>query len=127
MSLTALGPSAEQAHGARLGCVATVGFPGPPSCRVRGANGGPSPGGSPNRSRDPGTSKLPAGAGRREEVAPIAADDARINDRIRARQVRLIGSDGTQYGVKALPEALTIAREQGLDLVEVAEIGRAHV
>ena len=52
--------------------------------------------------------------------AAISTDDTRINDRIRARQVRLIGSDGTQYGVKALPEALQIAREQGLDLVEVA-------
>ena len=51
---------------------------------------------------------------------PIAADDARINDRIRARQVLLIGADGTQYGVKPLPEALAISREQGLDLVEVA-------
>ena len=52
--------------------------------------------------------------------AAISTDETRINDRIRARQVRLIGSDGTQYGVKALPEALQIAREQGLDLVEVA-------
>jgi translation initiation factor IF-3 len=50
----------------------------------------------------------------------IATDDARINDRIRARQVLLIGSDGHQFGVKPLPEALAIAREQGLDLVEVA-------
>jgi translation initiation factor IF-3 len=54
--------------------------------------------------------------------AAIAADDARINDRIRARQVRLIGADGSQLGVKALPDALTIAREQGLDLVEVAAL-----
>lgn len=54
--------------------------------------------------------------------ATIAADDARINDRIRARQVRLIGADGSQLGVKPLPEALTIAREQGLDLVEVAAL-----
>ena len=52
--------------------------------------------------------------------AAIATDDTRINDRIRARQVRLIGSDGTQFGVKTLPDALQIAREQGLDLVEVA-------
>jgi translation initiation factor IF-3 len=52
--------------------------------------------------------------------AAIANDDARINDRIRARQVRLIGDGGEQLGVKALPEALTIARERGLDLVEVA-------
>jgi translation initiation factor IF-3 len=52
--------------------------------------------------------------------ALLATDDTRINDRIRARQVRLIGSDGSQLGVKPLPEALGIAREQGLDLVEVA-------
>jgi len=34
--------------------------------------------------------------------------------------VRLVGADGTQIGIKPLPEALTIAREQDLDLVEVA-------
>jgi len=59
------------------------------------------------------------GRTRRGEVA-LATDDARINDRIRARQVRLIGSDGSQLGTKTLPDALQIAREQGLDLVEVA-------
>ena len=52
--------------------------------------------------------------------AALATDDARINDRIRARQVRLIGADGSQLGVRALPDALSIARESGLDLVEVA-------
>ena len=52
--------------------------------------------------------------------AALATDDARINDRIRARQVRLIGADGAQLGVRTLPDALTIARESGLDLVEVA-------
>ena len=50
----------------------------------------------------------------------IATDDARINDRIRAREVLLIGAGGEQLGVKPLPEALTIAREEELDLVEVA-------
>ena len=35
--------------------------------------------------------------------------------------MRLIGPDGAQLGVKATPEALTIAREAGLDLVEVAD------
>jgi translation initiation factor IF-3 len=34
--------------------------------------------------------------------------------------VRLVGSDGSQIGIKPLPEALAIAREQDLDLVEVA-------
>ena len=52
--------------------------------------------------------------------AAIATDDTRINDKIRARQVLLIGADGTQHGVKPLPEALSMAREAELDLVEVA-------
>jgi translation initiation factor IF-3 len=50
----------------------------------------------------------------------IATEDARINDRIRAREVRLIGADGSQLGVQPLPAALQLAREQELDLVEVA-------
>jgi len=44
----------------------------------------------------------------------------RINDRIRAREVRLVDPDGQQLGIKPLPEALTIARSLDLDLVEVA-------
>jgi translation initiation factor IF-3 len=50
----------------------------------------------------------------------IATDDARINDRIRAREVLLIGANGEQLGVKPLPDALATAREEELDLVEVA-------
>ena len=46
--------------------------------------------------------------------------DHRVNDRIRAREVRLIDPDGKQLGVKALPEALSVARQLDLDLVEVA-------
>ncbi|WP_436796366.1 translation initiation factor IF-3 [Actinospongicola halichondriae] len=51
----------------------------------------------------------------------MAADEPRINDRIRAREVRLVGADGEQIGIKPLPEALSIARAQDLDLVEVAD------
>jgi translation initiation factor IF-3 len=43
-----------------------------------------------------------------------------MNERIRAREVRLVDTDGTQLGIKPLPEALHIARQQDLDLVEVA-------
>ena len=50
----------------------------------------------------------------------IATEDARINDRIRAREVRLIGADGEQLGVQPIPVALGLAREAELDLVEVA-------
>ncbi|MGQ9484688.1 MAG: translation initiation factor IF-3 [Desulfosoma sp.] len=43
-----------------------------------------------------------------------------INEKIRARQVRVIGADGSQLGILSLEEALNAAREEGLDLVEVA-------
>jgi translation initiation factor IF-3 len=50
----------------------------------------------------------------------VSKDVAQINDRIRAREVRLIGEDGTQFGIKPRDEALRTAEEQGLDLVLVA-------
>ncbi|TMK85122.1 MAG: translation initiation factor IF-3 [Actinobacteria bacterium] len=43
-----------------------------------------------------------------------------MNDRIRAPQVRLVGSDGTQIGIVGVQEALRQAQELDLDLVEVA-------
>jgi translation initiation factor IF-3 len=42
-----------------------------------------------------------------------------VNERIRIREVRLIDEDGTQLGVILTRDALEIARERGLDLVEV--------
>jgi translation initiation factor IF-3 len=56
----------------------------------------------------------------RDRGADIASTDARINDRIRAREVLLVAEDGEQLGVKPLPEALATAHERDLDLVEVA-------
>ncbi|NCG35933.1 MAG: translation initiation factor IF-3 [Actinobacteria bacterium] len=50
-----------------------------------------------------------------------------MNDRIRAREVRLVGQDGEQIGIKPLSEALNIARATGLDLVEVADQARPPV
>ncbi len=44
----------------------------------------------------------------------------RINERIRAKEVRLIGPDGKQIGIVPLSEALRIAQDYELDLVEVA-------
>ncbi|MFQ6057450.1 MAG: translation initiation factor IF-3 [Anaerolineae bacterium] len=44
----------------------------------------------------------------------------RINERIRAREVRLIDQAGKQMGIYSLREALQMARERNLDLVEVA-------
>jgi translation initiation factor IF-3 len=43
-----------------------------------------------------------------------------VNDRIRAPQVRLVGSDGAQIGIVSIQEALSRAQELDLDLVEVA-------
>jgi translation initiation factor IF-3 len=44
----------------------------------------------------------------------------RINERIRAREVRVIDDKGEQLGILPPFEALKIARERGLDLVEVS-------
>ena len=48
------------------------------------------------------------------------AKDMMVNDGIRARELRLIGSDGEQLGVKSKAEALNIAEQANLDLVLVA-------
>ncbi|MGY9074515.1 MAG: translation initiation factor IF-3 [Acidimicrobiales bacterium] len=53
--------------------------------------------------------------------------NARINEQIRAREVRLVAPDGEQIGIKSLPEALQIARTMDLDLVEVAAEARPPV
>jgi len=45
---------------------------------------------------------------------------ARINDYIRAPQVRLIDDNGNQLGIKPTKEAMQYAFDKGLDLVEVA-------
>ena len=42
-----------------------------------------------------------------------------INDRIRAREVRLVG-DNVEQGIYSIQEALHIADEQGLDLIEIS-------
>ena len=54
-------------------------------------------------------------------ISTPANNEPRINDRIRAREVRLVAPDGEQIGIRPLPEALAMARELELDLVEVAD------
>ncbi len=46
--------------------------------------------------------------------------EVRINQRIRAREVRLVDSDGGQLGVVSIQEALDLSEQRGVDLVEVA-------
>ena len=43
-----------------------------------------------------------------------------INQQIRDKEVRLIGADGTQYGIISISEARKIAEESNLDLVKVS-------
>ncbi|MEJ6511977.1 MAG: translation initiation factor IF-3 [Acidimicrobiales bacterium] len=54
-------------------------------------------------------------------MVTAANTEPRINDRIRSREVRLVGPDGAQIGITPLPEALRMAQELELDLVEVAD------
>jgi translation initiation factor IF-3 len=49
-----------------------------------------------------------------------SASFVRVNGKIRAREVRVIGIDGKQMGVMSLVDALNLARANGVDLVEIA-------
>lgn len=53
-------------------------------------------------------------------VKPLQKDQHRINERIQAQQVRVIDSSGEQVGIQPLQEALSLAQESQLDLVEIA-------
>jgi len=50
----------------------------------------------------------------------ISKEQQLVNEAIRAREVRLIGPNGDQLGIKPLKEALRLAQEINLDLVNVA-------
>ena len=72
----------------------------------------------------PRTSTTPA------EATPIAKQQqsfTRINDSIRVPQVRLIGADGEQVGVIDTAQAMQMAEQVDLDLVEVAPEARPPV
>jgi len=63
-----------------------------------------------------------------KEVRPINRDlrgndrqrETRVNERIRAREIRLIDENGEMVGIMPPARALDIARERNLDLVEVS-------
>ena len=52
--------------------------------------------------------------------SPPSGPLVRVNGKIRARELRVIGPDGNQLGVLSLGDALTLARSHGVDLVEIA-------
>ena len=43
-----------------------------------------------------------------------------MNEKIRAREIRVIGEDGEQFGILTVSEALALAAEKNLDLVEIS-------
>lgn len=51
----------------------------------------------------------------------------RRNDRIRAREIRLIGPSGSQIGIVSRDEGLALAKQAGLDLVEISANARPPV
>ncbi|WP_130492879.1 translation initiation factor IF-3 [Motilibacter rhizosphaerae] len=53
--------------------------------------------------------------------------EPRINDRIRVPEVRLVGPNGEQVGIVRIEDALRLAQEADLDLVEVAPMARPPV
>ena len=53
--------------------------------------------------------------------------EPRINDRIRVPEVRLVGPNGEQIGVTRIEDAIRMAQENDLDLVEVAPEARPPV
>jgi len=73
--------------------------------------GGQSSGGGP-------FSRGPRPNSRRE--LPVSKDEHRINERIRIPQVRLIDQNGGQVGVVPTSQALQMARDANLDLVEIS-------
>ena len=48
------------------------------------------------------------------------SDEPRMNEKIRAREIRVIGEDGEQFGILTVSEALALAAEKNLDLVEIS-------
>ena len=55
------------------------------------------------------------------------AKELSINEEIRAKEVRVVSDTNEQLGIMTLRDAIHIAEDQGLDLVEVAPNGRPPV
>jgi translation initiation factor IF-3 len=74
----------------------------------------------------------PAAAGGRSPGGGVAqgghiSTEPRINERIRVPEVRLVGPNGEQVGIVSINDALRLAQEADLDLVEVAPMARPPV
>ena len=63
----------------------------------------------------------------RPQTWRVKIADLRINGNIRAKEVLVVAPDGSQIGTKKIEEAVWLAEQLGLDLVEVAPNGRPPV
>ena len=68
-----------------------------------------------NNLQEHSIARLPA-----QETAPSRNDGPRVNHQINVPQVRLVREDGTMVGVVPTREAISMAADAGLDLVEVS-------
>jgi translation initiation factor IF-3 len=77
----------------------------------------------------PGTSPPATGRSRggKSDTGGHISTEPRINERIRVPEVRLVGPNGEQVGIVAINDALRLAQEADLDLVEVAPTARPPV
>ncbi|RPJ80933.1 MAG: translation initiation factor IF-3 [Acidobacteria bacterium] len=62
-----------------------------------------------------------------DRSGPRRDDRTRINERIRVREIRVIDDAGQQLGIMTPQQALAIARQKALDLVEVAPMAQPPV
>ncbi len=54
------------------------------------------------------------------EITTVTTKSTRVNQQIRVREVRVVDEEGNQLGIFPIQDALRLAFEKGLDLVEVA-------
>jgi translation initiation factor IF-3 len=64
---------------------------------------------------------------RKNDLGGHISVEPRVNEQIRAREVRLVGPEGEQVGIVPLERALQLAADVDLDLVEVAPMARPPV
>ncbi len=62
-----------------------------------------------------------------QSIEGVPISEPRINERIRVAEVRLVGPNGEQVGIVRVEDALRLAAEADLDLVEVAPDARPPV
>ena len=57
----------------------------------------------------------------------LISNELRINEEIRAKEIRVVSSDGEQLGILSVKDAIKLAQEKELDLVEVTPAAKPPV